>query len=98
MKGAGSDPARGTYSRPVFLSEGMISEHAVHCCHEGTHFFVLTLEKPGQFSSTHEGTVTPPAGSTRQDAYRRIYEAVTARNPMLSGASVGYFLLESNQL
>ncbi|WP_217215433.1 hypothetical protein [Streptomyces sp. AC550_RSS872] len=64
----------------------------------GTHHFVITLEKPGQFSMTQEGTFTPPPGSTRQDAYLAIYQAVTAQNPRLKGASVGFFLLEPNQL
>ncbi|MYS46063.1 hypothetical protein GTY23_33695 [Streptomyces sp. SID5998] len=65
---------------------------------QGTHHFVITLEKPGWLSVTQEGTFTPPPGSTRQDAYLSIYRAVTSQDPDLNGASVGFFLLEPNQL
>ncbi|MEU5973661.1 hypothetical protein [Streptomyces sp. NPDC047315] len=64
----------------------------------GTHHFVLTLEKPGLFSMTQEGTFTPPPGSSRQDAYQLIYRTVTEKDPKLRGATVGFFLLEPNQL
>ncbi|MEY9488998.1 hypothetical protein RKD26_004792 [Streptomyces calvus] len=64
----------------------------------GTHFFVLTLEKPGQFMVTQEGTCTPAPGKTRQDMYRLLYNAVTAHDPALAGASVTFFLLEPNRL
>ncbi|TWV37745.1 hypothetical protein FRZ03_24855 [Streptomyces misionensis] len=65
---------------------------------QGTHHFIITLEKPGLLSATQEGTFTPPPGGTRQDAYRLIYRSVTDQNPALNGASVGFFLLEPNQL
>lgn len=65
---------------------------------QGTHHFVLTLEKPGRFSMTQEGTFTPAPGSTRQDAYLAIYRSVTEQDPNLRGASVGFFALEANQL
>ncbi|MFD8391187.1 hypothetical protein ACFV2N_18810 [Streptomyces sp. NPDC059680] len=65
---------------------------------QGTHHFVITLEKPGLLSMTQEGTFTPPPGSTRQDAYALIYRAVTSQDPDLNGASVGFFMLEPNQL
>ncbi|MFD7201266.1 hypothetical protein [Streptomyces sp. NPDC059893] len=64
----------------------------------GTHFFVLTLNKPGEFTVTQEGTCTPPPGATRQDMYRLLYDAVTTQDPNLSGASVGFFSLEPNRL
>ena len=65
---------------------------------QGTHFFVLSLEKPGRFSMTQEGTCTPPPGATRADMYQRLYQAVTAEDPNLSGATVAFFSLERNQL
>ncbi|MFK0114227.1 hypothetical protein [Streptomyces sp. NPDC091217] len=65
---------------------------------QGTHHWILTLEKPGWFSMTQEGTFTPPPGTTRQDVYRFLYEAVTEQDADLHGASVGYFELTSNQL
>ncbi|MDQ1047389.1 hypothetical protein [Streptomyces sp. V4I2] len=65
---------------------------------QDTHFFVLTLEKPGRFSMTQEGTCTPPPGSTRQDMYRLIYQSITSQDPQLAGASVGFFSLEPNRL
>ncbi|MGW7424455.1 hypothetical protein ACWGJB_31240 [Streptomyces sp. NPDC054813] len=63
----------------------------------GTHHWVITLEMPGRFSITQEGTVTPSPGSTRQDVYRFIYQSVTEQDATLRGASVGYFVLEPNQ-
>ncbi|MCG7204143.1 hypothetical protein [Streptomyces arenae] len=65
---------------------------------QGTHHWILTLEKPGRFSVTQEGTFTPPPGSTRQDVYHFIYRSVTEQDANLRGASVGYFELASNQL
>jgi hypothetical protein len=64
---------------------------------QGTHHFVITLEKPGLFSVTQEGTFTPPPGSTRQDAYRLIYRTLCDQDPDYHGASVGFFTLEPNQ-
>ncbi|MGW3442010.1 hypothetical protein [Streptomyces sp. NPDC001076] len=65
---------------------------------QGTHHWILTLEKPGRFSMTQEGTFTPSPGSTRQDVYHFIYQAVTEQDANLRGASVGYFELAPNQL
>ncbi|MFG3364700.1 hypothetical protein ACGF0K_06955 [Streptomyces sp. NPDC048156] len=65
---------------------------------QGTHFFVLTLNKPGELTVTQEGTCTPPPGATRQDMYRLLYDAVTSQDPDLSGAAVGFFSLEPNRL
>ncbi|MFE6801542.1 hypothetical protein ACFVEN_07645 [Streptomyces sp. NPDC057681] len=65
---------------------------------QGTHFFVLTLNKPGELTVTQEGTCTPPPGATRQDTYRLLYDAVTSQDPDLSGAAVGFFSLEPNRL
>ncbi|MFB6680265.1 hypothetical protein ACFCWG_49380 [Streptomyces sp. NPDC056390] len=65
---------------------------------QGTHFFVLTLNKPGELTVTQEGTCTPPPGATRQDMYRLLYDAVTTQDSNLSGASVGFFSLEPNRL
>ncbi|WP_405635282.1 hypothetical protein OHB53_18325 [Streptomyces sp. NBC_00056] len=65
---------------------------------QGTHFFVLTLNKPGELMVTQEGTCTPQPGATRQDMYRLLYDAVTSQDPDLSGAAVGFFSLEPNRL
>ncbi len=65
---------------------------------EGSHFFVLTLEKRDQPSLTAEGTCTPHPGSTRQSVYRMLYDAVTAKNPRMAGAVVTFFLVEPNRL
>ncbi|MCX4575904.1 hypothetical protein ABZT03_04435 [Streptomyces sp. NPDC005574] len=65
---------------------------------QGTHFFVLSLEKPGLLSMTQEGTCTPAPGATRKDMYQQLYQAVTAQDPALSGATVLFFSLERNQL
>ncbi|MEU0443444.1 hypothetical protein ABZ202_27545 [Streptomyces sp. NPDC006186] len=65
---------------------------------QGTHHFVITLEKPGRLSFTQEGTFTPPPGATRQDAFRHIVQSVFDQYPHLKEAAVGFFLLEPNQL
>ncbi|MGW6270428.1 hypothetical protein [Streptomyces sp. NPDC055060] len=64
----------------------------------GTQFFVLTLIRPGEVTVTQEGTCTPPPGSTRQDMYRLLCDAVTSADPDLSGAAVVFFSLEPNRL
>ncbi|MGW1287767.1 hypothetical protein ACWD4N_29765 [Streptomyces sp. NPDC002586] len=65
---------------------------------KGTHFWVLSVERPGLLSATQTGTYTPRPGSTREDAYHEIYAAVTGADPHLRGATVLHFSLELNQL
>ncbi|MFJ4783255.1 hypothetical protein [Streptomyces sp. NPDC088794] len=65
---------------------------------QDTHFWVLSVDKPGMACATRTGTYTPPPGSTRASAYREIYEYVTAGDPYLRGATVVFFSLEPNQL
>ncbi|MEU9057019.1 hypothetical protein AB0D37_42735 [Streptomyces sp. NPDC048384] len=65
---------------------------------EGTHFWVMSVEKPGLASATRSGTYTPPPGSTRQDAFDEIFDALTSAHPSLHGATVLFFSLEPNGL
>ncbi|MEV8429869.1 hypothetical protein [Streptomyces chartreusis] len=65
---------------------------------EGTHFWVMSIEKPGMASATQSGTYSPLPGDTRQDAYNEIYDAITAAHPSLRGATVLFFSLEPNGL
>jgi hypothetical protein len=65
---------------------------------EATHFWVMSVEKPGLASATRTGTYTPLPGSTRRDAYIEIYADVTAAHPSLRGATVLFFSLEPNGL
>jgi hypothetical protein len=65
---------------------------------QGTHFFVLTVEKPGVVSAMQTGTYTPRPGGTRMDAFSDIYQAVTSDCPDLRRANVVFFSLEPNQL
>ncbi|WP_406218547.1 hypothetical protein [Streptomyces canus] len=64
----------------------------------GTHFWVLSVDKPGRVSTTRSGTCTPAPGSTRESVYRDIYLSVTDADPILRGATVLFFSLEPNRL
>ncbi|MDT0480331.1 hypothetical protein [Streptomyces doebereineriae] len=64
----------------------------------GTHFWVLSVDKPGRVSTTRSGTCTPASGSTRESVYRNIYLSVTDADPILRGATVLFFSLEPNRL
>ncbi|MFI5548837.1 hypothetical protein [Streptomyces sp. NPDC051738] len=63
-----------------------------------THFWVMSIEKPGLASATQSGTYILRPGDTRQDAYNEIYGAVTDAHPNLRGATVLFFSLEPNRL
>ncbi|MEV7170775.1 hypothetical protein AB0O18_13890 [Streptomyces sp. NPDC093224] len=65
---------------------------------QGSHMWVLTLEKPGRGMTTAHGTVTPPAGATRHDVFRRLLDYVVAENPRMSSGNCVFFTLESNRL
>ncbi|MFF2061104.1 hypothetical protein ACFVWZ_04750 [Streptomyces sp. NPDC058200] len=65
---------------------------------QGSHFYVLTLEKPGLMSATRTGTYTPAPGTTRNDAFNDIYDQLTSSNRDLYRANVVFFTIESNQI
>ncbi|MPY57442.1 hypothetical protein [Streptomyces spongiae] len=65
---------------------------------QGTHFWVMSVEKPGLASATRSGTYIPRPDGTRQDAYQEIYTELTASHPSLRGATVMFFSLEPNGL
>ncbi|MFE9802759.1 hypothetical protein ACFYP6_28450 [Streptomyces goshikiensis] len=65
---------------------------------QGSHHWVLTLELPGRAAMTQSGTYTPPAGTTRYDAYQALRRYVAADHPEMSRANVMFFTLEPNQL
>jgi len=65
---------------------------------QGTHFWVLSVERPGLASATRTGTCTPTPGSTRESVFRDLYAHVTGADPYLRGATVLYFSLEPNRL
>lgn len=65
---------------------------------QGSHHWVLTLELPGRASMTQYGTYTPPAGTTRYDAFQAIRQHVTADHPEMARATTMFFALEPNQL
>lgn len=64
---------------------------------QGTHFWVMTLELPGLAAMTKNGTYTPPAGTTRYDAYQAIRRHVTAEHPEMAHANTMFFALEPNR-
>ncbi|GAA5615648.1 hypothetical protein CP981_17540 [Streptomyces platensis] len=65
---------------------------------QGTHQWVITLEKPGRVSGSWYGAYTPPAGATRHDVFTVLKSGIEAENPELAGATVIFFALEPNQL
>ncbi|MFD5113720.1 hypothetical protein ACFWNG_15605 [Streptomyces sp. NPDC058391] len=65
---------------------------------QGSHFYVLTVDKPGLAASTRTGTYSPRPGATRADAFQELYDLVTSAYPHLAGANVTFFALERNQL
>lgn len=65
---------------------------------QGSHHWVLTLELPGRASMTQYGTYTPPAGTTRYDAFQTLRHHVTADHPEMARATTIFFALEPNQL
>ncbi|MGW4504925.1 hypothetical protein ACWENO_09780 [Streptomyces sp. NPDC004436] len=48
--------------------------------------------------TTAHGTVTPPAGATRHDVFRRLLDYVVAENPQMASGNCVFFTLEPNQL
>lgn len=65
---------------------------------QGTHHYVLTLEKAGQFTATFSGTCTPRPGSTRHDAYTELLASIRQQDPRMNGAAVMFWSLEPNQI
>ncbi|GAA4025385.1 hypothetical protein [Streptomyces plumbiresistens] len=76
----------------------MSTAHPISDSRLGTHFWVLSVDKPGRVSTTRSGTYTPAPGSTRESVYRDIYLAITDADPILRGATVLFFSLEPNRL
>ncbi|MFI6084617.1 hypothetical protein ACIBBB_27200 [Streptomyces sp. NPDC051217] len=65
---------------------------------QGSHFYVLTVEKQGLASATCSGSYTPPPGATRLDAFNALYQELTSSAPTLHRANVVFFSLEPNQI
>jgi hypothetical protein len=65
---------------------------------QGTHLFILTLDKPGVMSVTRNGTLTPNEGATEQDVLTGIYRSVTEQDPRLAGACITFWLLKPNHI
>ncbi|MFI8446321.1 MULTISPECIES: hypothetical protein [Streptomyces] len=65
---------------------------------QGSHMWVLTLEKPGRGMTTAHGTVTPPADATRFDVFRTLLDYVVSQNPQMSSGNCVFFTLEPNRL
>ncbi|MCC9312082.1 hypothetical protein LN042_34345 [Kitasatospora sp. RB6PN24] len=68
---------------------------------QGTHFYVLTLQKPaghGMAIATTSGTHTPPAGWTTHDFYLAARDDLERSQPELRGGVVVFFDVRPNQL
>ncbi|MFJ5927612.1 hypothetical protein ACIQF6_33955 [Kitasatospora sp. NPDC092948] len=69
---------------------------------QGTHHYVLTLQKPVPNSAsyvvaTSSGTCSP-TGMSRQDVYTWLVGEMVRRTPQLAGASTVFFDLRPNQI
>ncbi|MFF1684618.1 hypothetical protein [Streptomyces sp. NPDC058254] len=66
----------------------------------GTHFFAITLEVPTYASFTTTGSYTPAPGTTREQAFTRIYAHAidSSGDPRMRTANVLFFSLEPNEL
>lgn len=66
-----------------------------------THHYILTLQsqdRPGAIRvATFNAAITPPAGWTRAEIYKALYNELTAVQQM-SGAFTLFFSLEPNQI
>ncbi|MCP2314043.1 hypothetical protein [Kitasatospora paracochleata] len=68
---------------------------------QGTHFYVLTLQKPtqnGMATGTTSGTHTPPAHWTVQDFLAAARADLEHSQPELRGGVVVHFDVRPNQL
>ncbi|GFH34316.1 hypothetical protein [Streptomyces pacificus] len=65
---------------------------------QGSHHYILTLDRPGRTGVTSHGTFTPLPGETRADAFSAIKEHVVQQHPDMAGAVTSFFAIEPNQL
>ncbi|MGW2364819.1 hypothetical protein ACWCZ5_04445 [Streptomyces sp. NPDC001667] len=65
---------------------------------QGSHLYILTLDKPGDVSGSWHGTWTPPHGATRWDALVQLKEQIEKADPRFAGSTIAFFALEPNQL
>ncbi|MFF4736330.1 hypothetical protein ACFY2W_10615 [Streptomyces sp. NPDC001262] len=65
---------------------------------QGSHMYLLTLDKPGQVSGSWHGTWTPPPGATRHDVLVQFTKEIEEEDPRFVGATIAFFSLEPNQL
>ena len=65
---------------------------------QGTHFWLITLDRPGRAALTRSGTFTPEPGETRSDAYLTIREHLNRQDPGFTHANVSFFSIEPNTL
>lgn len=65
---------------------------------QGSHHWIMTVDVPGRAALTHTGTLTPPDGWTRSDAFTAIRHEVIRKAPETASAGVVFFAFESNRL
>lgn len=68
---------------------------------QGTHFYVLTLQKPaghGMALATTSGTHTPPTNWSTYDFYLAVRADLERNQPELRGGVVVHFDIRPNQL
>ncbi|MEU5388651.1 hypothetical protein [Kitasatospora cineracea] len=68
---------------------------------QGAHHYVLTLQhaaRGGYGVFTTSGTLTPPAGWTRNDIFQGLIAETARTKPELADANVLFFDLQPNQL
>lgn len=67
---------------------------------QGTHFWLLTIQWPGDANTTgtYSGVWTPASGMTRMDAFKYLLERVAVGNAGARGGTVLAFDLHPNEL
>ncbi|MFF4011451.1 hypothetical protein [Streptomyces sp. NPDC001717] len=79
-------------------SQTSTSANNTQAAEQGSHMWVMTLEKPGRGMTTQYGTWTPPAGATRHDVFAALRGHIVAEHPEMASANTIFFSLEPNRL
>ncbi|MFJ8444000.1 hypothetical protein [Kitasatospora griseola] len=82
------------------MSQTATAQTATATQEQGTHFYILTLQKPmnGGFMVATSSGVCSPTGMSRYDLYTWLVGEMVRQTPQLAGASTLHFDLRSNQI
>lgn len=65
---------------------------------QGTHFYLITLDVPGEESATLGGTLTPGSEDTELDIYELVKNAAADKYRMPRNSIVLFWVLKPNQI